>query len=64
MYAGVGAPPWLMGLGLVTAASGLVGAVGIRSVMTGGWAGGPAFAAFVLVALWAGVTSVLKVRKA
>lgn len=56
-------PRWLASLGLVTAATCFVGALGIQSVMNGGWAQVPWFASIPLFAVWVAIVSVLMIRR-
>jgi hypothetical protein len=56
-------PAWLTGLGVVTFVACMVGAVGVISVLNGGWAQIPAFFSYALFTLWVAVTSVLMLRR-
>ena len=56
-------PLWLVGLGIVSAATCFVGAIGVLSVMRGGWVELPAFASFALFSVWVAATSILMLRK-
>jgi hypothetical protein len=56
-------PPWMLGLGLLIASSGLVGTIGIRSVMAGGFAEPIAITAYSLSGLWVLVSSILMIRR-
>lgn len=56
-------PRWLARLGFVAVACCLVGALGIQSVMNGGWAQVPWFASIPLFAVWVAIVSVLMIRK-
>jgi hypothetical protein len=55
-------PVWLLGLGSITFASCMIGAVGVLSVMNGGWTQIPAYTSFALFPLWAAAMSVLMIR--
>jgi hypothetical protein len=56
-------PPWIVGLGWLVATVALIGAIGIRSAMAGGFAEPIAIAAYSLIGLWVLVTSVLMILR-
>ena len=56
-------PAWLVVLGLLTAVLCLLAGVGSVSVMTGGWAQSPSFAAALLVNVWIIAIGVLMLRR-
>jgi hypothetical protein len=56
-------PAWMMWLGLVIAASGLIGAMGTRSVMVGGFVEPVAVASYALAGLWVLLSSILMIRR-
>lgn len=56
-------PAWMMWLGLLIAASGLIGAMGIRSAMVGGFAEPVAITSYSLIGLWVLLISILMIRR-
>lgn len=56
-------PRWMLGLGLVVAMTGLVGAMGTLSVLVGGFAEPVAITSYSLAGLWVLLCSILMVRK-
>ena len=56
-------PAWMVGLGLLITATGLIGAMGTRSVMVGGFAEPVAVAAYSLTGLWVLLSSILMIRR-
>jgi hypothetical protein len=56
-------PAWMMWLGVVIATSGLIGAMGTRSVMVGGVAEPVAITSYSLAGLWVLLSSILMIRR-